>query len=442
MSNKTPPQEQIFNKERLFDYVKQFSFPRLAGTEGEEKAVELTVDTFKIIGFKENQIETEPFKFSDFYSTTLIALIMSMSLLFVIMLIFFVYIYVFFTIIMILIMTIVVLLIIKGLKHPEKPGFWGEYFGDTLAATNVIVKIPAKTLPEEKAANIVISAHLDSKSQSLKTSWRIVLYRMWLFSGIFISALYFSVLIDILGNIKFNIILAEFDDGTKLRLNELAFIVLISLYSFSNFMLILLGTHNKSPGALDNASGMAIVFELSSYFKDHPLDNFNMWFCQFSAEELGTMGSRIFVNNHEDQFIKGRIFQINFDMVSSATHSPRRNRVEYLKSYGVLPRKKIAPILSKYLDKAAMQEKVRIKGFHLTTGAHLDSVPFHLRGYDAVDISTRGGAKWTHNRDDTPDKVDPKILLEACLIAQRTIFMLDNDYETLCTNQDIVCDDK
>ena len=153
------------------------------------------------------------------------------------------------------------------------------------------------------------------------------------------------------------------------------------------------------------------------------------------------MGSRIFCNNRDDIFEKGRIFQINFDMVSAAGLGSKRNRVEYLKSYGVLPRKKIAPVLSKYLDRSAKLENIHIYGFHLATGAHLDSVPFHLRGFDAVDLSTRAGAKWTHNKVDTPDKVDPEVLIDACLVARKTILLLDEDYETLCTDKRMECEE-
>ena len=211
------------------------------------------------------------------------------------------------------------------------------------------------------------------------------------------------------------------------------------LISMSNIFLLFMNTHNDSPGALDNASGMAIVFELSKKFKEKPLKNFNLWFCQFSAEELGTMGSRVFVNKHEKQFIKGRTFHINLDMISCAGNS--KNRVEYLESYGILPRKKIAPLLCKYLDEAAVEEDIMISGFHLSTGAHTDSVPFHLRGYDSVDIVTRVAGKYTHNKIDTPDKVDPKVLLEASLIIRKSILMLDNDYEILCENKELLCEE-
>ena len=436
MSKHNHPSAHLFDKERLYDYVKKYSFPRLCGTEGEERAVELTYQEFKDIGFKESQIEKEPFKFSDFYSTTLINLIGVICLLSTLIMRLFAYIYFFFTILVILAMMVFVLMIMRGLKHPEIPGFWGEYFGETLPATNVIVKIPAKSLPENDAANIVVSAHIDSKSQTFRTAWRIVLYRVWLYSGIILAGFYFGIILDIVG----------FFDMLSIELNfvvaDTSFWILIILISVSNGFLMMLGTHNKSSGALDNASGMAVVFELSAYFKDKPLDNFNLWFCQFSAEELGTMGSRIFCNNRDHIFEKGRIFQINFDMISSATHGPKRNRVEYLKSYGVLPRKKIAPVLSEYLDKSADLEKVHVYGFHLATGAHLDSVPFHLRGFDAVDLSTRAGAKWTHNKDDTPDKVDPNVLIDACVVARKTILLLDEDYETLCAEKRMECEDE
>ncbi|TFG11104.1 MAG: M28 family peptidase, partial [Promethearchaeota archaeon] len=405
MSDKKAQIHHHFDENRLFNYVKEFSFPRLSGTEGEEKAVELSVEKFRDIGFNDSQIIKEPFTFSDFYSTTLIKLIMSMSLIFILLVVLSVYVYAVLTIALIGAMAVVVILIIRGLKHPEDNGFWGEYFGDTHSSINVIAHIPARFLPPNDAGNIVISAHLDSKSQTFKTAWRIVIYRVWLFSGIIMGGVVISYILWDLRIVPIGRIEIE-PFGIPLLLIDFVSWILAGMIMASNILLMFLNTHNKSPGSLDNASGMAIVFELSSYFKDHPLDHFNLWFCQFSAEELGTMGSRVFTNNREHKFTKGRVFQINSDMVSAAGLG-KRNRVEYLKSYGVFPRKQISPLLSKYLDKAAELENIKIKGFHLSTGAHLDSVAFHLRGYDALDISTRAAAKWTHNKDDSPEKVDP-----------------------------------
>jgi len=409
----------FFNQDRIFGYVKKFAFPRLAGTVNEKKAVKLVINTFKEIGFPDSQITKREFTFSDFYSTSLIKLLMVLNLVFNLILLLLFYIHIFLTIAVIATMAIIVALIIRGLRYPENRGFWGEYFGKIHSATNVTVKIPSKVLMEKQAGDIVISAHLDSKSQTYKTFWRINFYRLWLYSGLFQGFFYIIFILNV-----FSII------NIDPRFILYGFWISVILISISNLFLMFLNTHNKSPGALDNASGMAIVFELSNYFEKNPLDNFNIWFCQFSAEELGTMGSRIFVDDHESEFVKGRIFQFNFDIVSCANH--RLNQIEYFKSYGVFPRKKIAPLLSKYIHLAADDENIEINGFHLSTGAHTDSVPFHLREYDAIDITTRAGALYTHSEADSLDKVDPKILLQTCKLFKKVILMMDKDYNNLC----------
>ncbi|MFW9877271.1 MAG: M28 family metallopeptidase [Candidatus Thorarchaeota archaeon] len=423
MKNKGLTSKLSIDISKLFDYVKLFSFPRLAGSEGEKQAVALTIDIFRKIGFENSKINKEPFEFSDFYSTTMIKLIMVINLTFSLFILMFVYVDLIISLFIVGAGVFLILLITKGLKHPEIPGFWGEYYGRKISATNVFVKIPADRRPIAEAGNIVISAHLDSKSQTFKTSWRVVFYRVWLYTGIILGGFLIALFIRTYSPLKLNLFIV----GTGLW-------VCTIIISISNIFLLFLSTKNDSPGALDNASGMAVVFELSKYFKDNPLKNFNLWFCQFSAEELGTMGSRIFVNNHEEQFVKGKIFHINLDMISCV--GERRNQIEYLKSYGILPRKKIAPLLSKYLENAAIGEDINIEGFHLSVGAHTDSVPFHLRGYDSVDIVTRSAGKYAHNNIDTPDKVDPQVLLQAPILIRRVILSLDKDYEILCINKE------
>ena len=356
-------------------------------------------------------------------------LLITLNLIFNLNLLFFSYIHVSFTLLLVIFIAIIDYLIIKGLKHPEIPGFWGEYFGETISATNVFTKIHAKKIPNKEAGNIVISAHLDSKSQSINTFWRVVLYKIWLYSGLILVGVYIFYLINLFGKLNISFYITIYGAWIS-----------ITLIGFSNICLLFLNIYNKSHGALDNASGMAVVFELSSFFIENPLDNFNIWFCQFSAEELGTMGSRVFVNEHENQFVKGRVFQINFDMVSCECH--KNNRIEYFKSYGVGIRRLVAPLLSKYILIAAKRENLEVKGLHLSTGAHTDTIPFRLRKYDAIDITTAAASIYTHTVKDTPEKVDPKILLDTCNLFRETIILIDNDYDILCKNQEIECEMK
>ncbi|NVM17867.1 MAG: M28 family peptidase [Candidatus Lokiarchaeota archaeon] len=394
----------------------------MAGTEGEKKAVKLAYEAFEEIGFKKDQIEKQPFDFSDFYSTTLMKFLLTLNLVLVLNLLLFSYIHGAITMVLVIFVTIVVYLIVKGINHPEIPGFWGEFFGETLNSTNVFTKVPAIKISEKDAGNIVISAHLDSKSQSMNTFWRVIFYKITFYSGIMLIGVYIVYFIILLGNLDVSFYFTIYGGWIS-----------IILISFSNICLLFLNTHNKSPGALDNASGMAIVFELSSYFIENPLNYFNIWFCQFSAEELGTMGARIFVDEYENQFIKGKVFQINFDMVSCKEH--KNNQIEYIQSYGIGMRKIYSPILNKYILLAAKEKDIKVKNLHASTGAHSDTVPFRLRKYDTVDITNEAASLYTHTVKDTPDKVDPKILFNACILFKATMKLIDKNYKNKCENQ-------
>ena len=202
----------------------------------------------------------------------------------------------------------------------------------------------------------------------------------------------------------------------------------------SNILLLKIKSHNKSPGALYNASGMSIVFELSSFFKDNPLNNFNLWLCQFGAEEMGTMGSRFFLKNHGDPLRKGKVFLINSDAVSDAENRSN-DMVEYIKSTKRFPQRQGSPIISKYLEAAAKDEGLTIRGFHSTFGIHFDSLPFRLRGFDAIDIHTKSTKKYTHNERDNSERINPRILHEAVKIIRKAVLLLDKNFNTRITDQ-------
>lgn len=402
----------IFSEKRLYSYVNDFCFPRLAGTESEKKAVNIIYDKFLEIGFPKENINQEPFQFSDFYSTLLIKLISMINLIFLLIIVLLIYLDILASLLMLSVLFIITLLIIRALKTPESPKFWGKYYGQMLDATNIYVKIPGKELNNYDLGDIIISAHLDSKSQSFNTKWRVLIYRIWLFNGIILIVFYFLFLLMAFGHIKI-----------PLRLLEIGIWIPTILISIANLFLMNLNTHNKSPGALDNATGMAIVFELSSFFLKNPLKKYNLWFCQFSAEELGTMGSRVFLKRHENEINKKEIFQINLDMISCKDH--RNNQIEYHKTKGLFHRKVISPILKNYFERNADKYHIKLHGFHLTTGAHTDTVPFHLRNIEAIDIITRAAATWSHTKKDTLDKVDFEVLKETCVLLKNVLIDMD-----------------
>ena len=407
--------KSFFKKERIFDYVNKFAFPRLSGTDGEKRAVELVKSTFKDIGFKEDQLMSQAFNFSTFYSEVLIKILAFLTIVIYSLLIFIKYLYPFFTITAIIIVVIIFLSILGALKHPEYQGFWERHFGKILSSTNIFFSLNAKSKTFENAGNIIISAHLDSKSQTFKTIWRVVFFTIWEIGMVALPILYAFFLIDLYYHVIRSVILGI----------EFGIIFTTSLVLFSTFMILLNTTRNKSPGALDNASGMAIVFELSSFFKNNQLNNYNLWFCQFSAEEIGTMGSRIFLDSFDDKFSKKNTYQINFDMISCKDEK----EVEYVKSYGFLPPKISSELLDSYIHQAAREEEVPIKGFNGVSGAHTDSVPFHLRKFDSIDFATFNATKYAHSKEDTPDKVNKNVLYHACVLVARMLLDFDQNSE-------------
>ena len=131
--------KSFFKKEKIFNYVNEFAFPRLSGTDGEKRAVELVKSTFKDIGFKEEQLMSQAFNFSTFYSEVLIKILAFLTIVVYSLLIFIKYLYPFLTIIAIIIVIIIFLSILGALKHPEYKGFWEKYFGKWLSSTNIFL---------------------------------------------------------------------------------------------------------------------------------------------------------------------------------------------------------------------------------------------------------------------------------------------------------------
>lgn len=76
-----------------------------------------------------------------------------------------------------------------------------------------------------------------------------------------------------------------------------------------------LDSYKTSPGADDNGSGIGVMIELAKYFKH--IQNqlkYNLRFLAFGAEEVGILGSRIYVFNHKEELQKCELL-INLDKI-------------------------------------------------------------------------------------------------------------------------------
>lgn len=73
-------------------------------------------------------------------------------------------------------------------------------------------------------------------------------------------------------------------------------------------------------GALDNASGISFVMEMSRFLKTLPPPDRNILVVALNAEEFGLLGSKSFAKSYKDYLTNAKV--INFDMIGSDNNIP------------------------------------------------------------------------------------------------------------------------
>ena len=73
-------------------------------------------------------------------------------------------------------------------------------------------------------------------------------------------------------------------------------------------------------GALDNASGLSFMLEMSKYLTSLGKPNRSILFIGFNAEEFGCLGSTQFITKYKSNITKSKVF--NFDMIGSNNNIP------------------------------------------------------------------------------------------------------------------------
>jgi len=449
-------QEEIpeeFKEEKLKYYVEKFSFPRRIGTEGEKKARKLTYLEFKKLGLNPYR---ENFVCSLFYSISFLRIV----LLSIIFFVFSLQIVLFFdprlNLFVIVIFTFWAIYLMRMAQKPQKINWGKNYYSE-----NIYVFIPAlifkikinsfiqksnlnendkkgilnndefeyddKKLDSEDLfkeyndrediiGNIVISAHTDSKSQSIPTIIRVKLFKYsFMIIGILFILVLFSIFIALIGPKTWNWVKNLFEIVTILLTT---IIIVFTIILFFNRSL------NKSMGSLDNATGMAAVFALTDYFRDKPLKRFNLYLCQFGVEEFGQQGSRLFVLNRLRNFKRGRTFNINLDMVGCVDD----DKVPFMESIGFL-KKPVDPLMTKYIKDCSKKLNIEVEGFNLPTGAHTDRMAFSKYGLNGIDFVSYRAGYYTHSTEDNLEKVNYKIIQQTLRIIICMLQQMDNDLE-------------
>ena len=369
--------------------LNKFSFPRLSGTEGEKTALKLATEKVEDLNLKPL---TQHFVFSTFFGRTYPKLAFSLG--FIVLFLFYFNFSTFVIPFILLVICVILGILFLLARKPES-----IKLPKLLNSTNLYVKVGSNTkkshselnekekiIPEK---NILFICHLDSKGQRFSILYRIRIIRSWVFSGVVI------LIIVIFKNYIFTLFSVFF---------YIIGIIPIVVSFIATILFLLNTTNNSSKGAIDNASGIACVFELLSYYSkpESRLKHFNLWFVFTGAEECGTMGIRNFYQkiNHLN---KEETLLFNFDSISKNTYLfPGKKTSDQIKTiFSMFVKNKKGLVIKRNPKK-------------IPFGSHTDGYYLKKKNFHGIGFGDLESYEHIHSTHDTVDKVDSSLLKRLC----------------------------
>ncbi len=177
-----------------------------------------------------------------------------------------------------------------------------------------------------------------------------------------------------------------------------------------------------SPGANDNASGVAVALALAQRLVKEALAQTEVWLAFTGCEEVGAYGAAAFLDSHGQELGRDAFFVI-LDQVGAGG-------LTYLTADGLIWKHKTHPAA---LD-LARQATATLPGLGVREHvglAYTDALVATKRGLPALTLNTvprsasQAGAHW-HQMSDTVAHVEPKSLSDTLAFAWQLLQGLDN----------------
>jgi hypothetical protein len=172
-----------------------------------------------------------------------------------------------------------------------------------------------------------------------------------------------------------------------------------------------------SPGANDNASGVAVVLALARHLREASLAHLDTHYVLFTAEEMGLIGSQQFVQG--TSLPKENTYVINLDMVGTG------RRLCYVRGSGLLPPR----FTDRYLNALLRESHPSIKRHYYFMGDS-DSASFLAKGFRATSLLTTGDDRAEtvyHTDHDTIDYIDAESLQTTANALIKFMHLLDEE---------------
>lgn len=270
------------------------------------------------------------------------------------------------------------------------------------------VNIYGKILPRSTTKRIVlVSGHHDS-------AYEFPLFEMLggQATRLITMTIGLIILTSILGIVR-ALTLFQFPQFLTL-LNWLVIIPIISVAP-----ILLLGIRLRSgkvvKGANDNLSGVAVTLGVGEWLIRNPLQHTEVWLVSFSCEE-NMRGSKRFARAHKEEL--QHAYLLNFDCVGVG-------ELNIIASESMFRTKMTSDLCIKVAE-AAKSAGLSIPIIALPFGGTDASnfIKANLQATSLVGLSGKFPAHW-HTLEDTPDKIDSKVLLDAVKVAVAFLQLVD-----------------
>jgi Peptidase family M28 len=370
-------------QESLLKNLNDISFPRLVGTEGEKKAQKLIKQKITDLGY---DVHTEPVPSSFFRINHL----QSLSNIVIAILFFFLSFFysihpLLFLIPLVLIIIILFLVSTGSIEMSQPPNVPKQV---TIKNTENIWAENNQTKNSKEPMNIVYMGHYDSKSTRFTGAQRIIFYLSLLLSALIVLGLGFIGIITYYVN------------SERTAVIETIMWVFSGIGMIAGFLLALNTVGDKSPGASDNGTAVAILLELMKFFKANPLENVNFTILFTAAEEVGLTGAFNFIKNRKDdpKWDRRRTFVINYDLAGAGAGP-------VLVNTGIgIPKRETSKIINTYIREISKEQDFPLEEAYLPIGGWHDGLPFTFYGYETTTII--GKSLIIHSSKDVVENID------------------------------------
>lgn len=249
---------------------------------------------------------------------------------------------------------------------------------------------------ESKRLTLILMAHHDSKSQNLTFPVRMGLTLLAILGA---CALIVVLLVGVTSGAAFGPRwLAPALGGSA----ALALLVLSTLTS-----------GNRSPGGVDNAGSVGVLFELARRLPRELPPDVDLVFLSPGAEEDHMVGALRWLDEHAAELRSGPVLALNFDGAGNPGHAV------VIERYGLGHR--FAAPLARRAATIARRQGMRLRRIWLPPAVGIDAIPFHQRGIPCLTFSSGALNRATlavHSAADVADNLDAETLARVAGLAR------------------------